>query len=146
MRKESRSKATACLEGQNMIDLGDLRPDPIEIREYKRTRKTRRPLFSIGTGIVLAAIIGVSGFWGGKIGYELFHEWRAKQAMQELAQAAQRHAQAQAQQRRLQAQRAAQARRDQVWNSRACRFWWERAPNDPQVIAKARTMQSCQMQ
>ena len=126
-----------------MNDLGDLRPDPDEIRTYHHTHSIRTSGISIGTAIVLAAIIGIGGFWGGKIGYQLFQEWRVERAMQELTQAAQRHAQAQAQQQRQQSQRVAQARREQIWNSRECRFWWEHAPNDPKVIAKAKTMQSC---
>lgn len=153
MRKDN-SKATVCLGGHNMIDLGDLRPDQDEIRTYHHTHNIRTSGISIGTAIVLAAIIGIGGFWGGKVGYQLFQEWRAERAMQELArdaqrameeltQAAQRHAQVQARQQRQQSQRAAQARQDRIWNSRECRFWWEHAPNDPKVIAKAKTMQSC---
>ncbi|QLF94088.1 hypothetical protein HW090_13135 [Pseudomonas sp. ABC1] len=121
---------------------------------------------NIGPAIVLATIIGVGGFWGGKIAYDLFQEWRLEQAMKELAQKqkiAERKARLE-QQRRLQAiQRQAQARHqahikqkhqqadaakktkyDEVWNSRACKFWWEHDPKNPAVIAKARTMQTCQ--
>ncbi len=126
-----------------MNDLGDLRPDQDEIRAYKHNHSIRTSGISIGTAIVLATIIGIGGYWGGKIGYQLFQEWRTEQAMLKLAKNAQRHAQAQAQQRRLQSERAAQAKREQRWNSRECRFWWEHAPNDPKVIAKAKTMQSC---
>ncbi|TBV13203.1 hypothetical protein [Stutzerimonas kirkiae] len=127
-----------------------IRPDQDEIRTYHHTHSIHSQGIGLGTAIVLAAIIGIGGFWGGKIGYAMYLEWRAEQAMKQVAQAmqaAQQRAQEE-QQRRIQAAKRAaaaaeKARRDKIWNSRACKFWWEHDPKNPAVIAKARTMQTC---
>ncbi|QLF92224.1 hypothetical protein HW090_02995 [Pseudomonas sp. ABC1] len=138
-----------------------IRPDQDEIRTYHHTHRIRSQGISQGNAIVLAAIIGIGGFWGGKIAYDRFQEWRVEQALKEFAQqleiadrkarleqqrrqqAAQRQVQAHREQKRQQAIAAEKARYDEVWNSRACKFWWEHDPKNPAVIAKARTMQTC---
>lgn len=134
-----------------MNDFDDLRPDPDEIRTYHHTHNIRSTGISIGTGIVLATIIGIGGFWGGKVGYDLLQEWRARQALEEVAnyfeaQTAEQRRAEQAHQQQIQKRKIAaeRARKAAIWQTRECRIWWEHAPSDPGVIAKAKSMQSCE--
>lgn len=128
----------------------EIRPDQDEIR-VTVTHRARMGGIGIGTAIVLSSLIIVVGLWGGKFLNDEIEARRIKAAFTELTNrfsaAAQERQLAQQEAERLAALRARaadRARKQAIWNSRDCRFWWDHDPTNPAVIRKARTMQSCQ--
>ncbi|MBK3867997.1 hypothetical protein GFL09_09905 [Pseudomonas stutzeri] len=125
--------------------------EEIEERQARIGSRRRSEGIGLGTAIVAAAVILVTGLWGGKYLDDAITEYRIRSALQEVAdyfnaqtaeqQRVERVRQQQIQQRKI---AAANARKAAIWESRECRFWWRHDPTNPAVIRKAKTMQSCQ--
>jgi len=129
--------------------------EEIQEREARIGNSRSRHDMGVGTAIVIAAVILVVGLWGGKYLDDAIQEHRIRGALNEIAnlfstttqehQQAHQQAQRKAQQAVAMKKAAAdRANKERIWRSYECRFWWDHAPKDPQVIAKAKTMQSCQ--
>jgi len=124
--------------------------EEIEERHARLERRQGKGGIGIGTAIIVAATILVTGLWGGKYLDDAITEYRIRSALQEVAdyfkaQTAEQQRVEQARKQQIQRREiaAANAKKAEIWDFRECRFWWEHAPKDPITIAKAKRMQSC---
>lgn len=142
--------------------LKSLRPDFDDLEERGQAARKEKKSMDTSQAIILAAIIIVSGFWGGKIYYDHLQAQKVDQAFRQIAlgfkemteqtkksnaiaaqQRQQRqHEMQQAQQRREQEKKAALANTalEKRRASDKCRFWWnqhETAPTEKSAINKA---------